>query len=66
MIIRINDKDGNNIAECELTHHDIGIWYTQEKNNIKNIYSDIKQTETGFDDIIDIDIEDIENIVSKK
>lgn len=24
MRIRINDKNGNNIAECDLHHHDIG------------------------------------------
>ena len=52
MRIRINDKNGNNIAECDLHHHDI-----EQKSNISNIYGDIIQTETGFDDIIDIDIE---------
>lgn len=57
MRIRINDKNGNNIAKCDLHHHDIGIWYIKQKSNISNIYGDIIQTETGFDDIIDIDIE---------
>lgn len=59
MIIRINDKNGNNIAECDLYHHDIGIWNANSKSNILNIYGDIIQTETGFDDIIDIDIDNI-------
>lgn len=59
MIIRINDKNGNNIAECDLSHHDIGIWYTNQKSNISNVYGDIIQTEKGFDDVIDIDIDNI-------
>lgn len=63
MIIRINDKNGNNIAECDLSHHDIGIWYTNQKSNISNVYGDIIQTEKGFDDVIDIDID---NIISPK
>lgn len=63
MIIRINDKNGNNIAECDLLHHDIGIWYTNQKSNISNVYGDIIQTEKGFDDVIDIDID---NIISPK
>ena len=59
MIIRINDKNGNNIAECDLYHHDIGIWNVNSKSNISNVYGDIIQTETGFDDVIDIDIDNI-------
>ena len=59
MIIRINDKNGNNIAECDLHHHDIGIWNANSKSNISSIYGDIIQTERGFDDIIDIDIDNI-------
>lgn len=59
MIIRINDKNGNNIAECDLYHHDIGIWNANSKSNISSIYGDIIQTETGFDDVIDIDIDNI-------
>lgn len=59
MIIRINDKNGNNIAECDLYHHDIGIWNVNSKSNISSIYGDIIQTETGFDDVIDIDINNI-------
>lgn len=59
MIIRINDKNGNNIAECDLYHHDIGIWNVNSKSNIFSIYGDIIQTETGFDDVIDIDIDNI-------
>ena len=59
MIIRINDKNGNNIAECNLYHHDIGVWYTNEKKNIKNVFGDIIQKEYGFDDVIDIDIDNI-------
>lgn len=59
MIIRINDKNGNNIAECELIQHDIGIWNTQYKKNIKKIYVDIAQNERGFTDVLDIDIENI-------
>lgn len=63
MKIRINNKNGEKIAECDLSHHDIGVWYTNHKSNIVNIYGDIIQTETGFDDVIDIDID---NIISSK
>lgn len=63
MRIRINDKNGNNIAECDLYHQDIGVWYTNHKSNILNIYGDIIQTETGFDDVLDIDID---NLISPK
>lgn len=63
MRIRINDKNGNNIAECDLYHHDIGVWYTNHKSNILNIYGDIIQTETGFDDVLDIDVD---NLISPK
>lgn len=59
MIIRINDKNGKNIAECDLQHHDMGVWYTNHKSNILNIDIDIIQTETGFDDILDIDIDNL-------
>lgn len=59
MIIRINDKNGNNIAECDLYHHDIGIWNANSKSNISSIHGDIIQTERGFDDVIDIDIDNI-------
>ena len=59
MIIRINDKNGNNIAECDLYHHDIGIWNVNSRFNISSIYGDIIQTEKGFDDVIDIDIDNI-------
>ena len=59
MIIRINDKNGNNIAECDLYHHDIRIWYANSKSNISSICGDIIQTEQGFDDVIDIDIDNI-------
>lgn len=59
MIIRINDKNGNNIAECDLSHHDIGVWYTNQTSNISNVCGDIIQTERGFDDVIDIDIGNI-------
>lgn len=59
MIIRINDKNGNNIAECDLYHHDIGIWNANSKSNISSICGDIIQTEKGFDDVIDINIDNI-------
>ena len=59
MKIRINDKDGNNIAECELFHHDIGIWFTQNKKNVKKIWGDIEDGRFGFIDVLDIDIEDL-------
>ena len=55
IIIRIN-KNGKNIAECELFNEDIGIWYALKKENIDNIYGDITQTDKGFIDILDIDL----------
>ena len=45
-------KMGIILQECDLHHHDIGIWYIKQKSNISNIYGDIIQTETGLDDII--------------
>ena len=63
MIIRINDEKGNNVAECEILQHDIGIWRTADKTNIENIFVDIVQGESGFTDVIDIDVN---NIISPK
>lgn len=57
MKIKINDDNGNTIAECELYYSDIGNWSTISKTNIKNIYCDIEQVEFGFQNVIDIDID---------
>ena len=57
MIIRINNKEGKNIGECDLYQHDIGIWYINEKQNINHIYGDIIQTKNGFTDVLDIDLD---------
>lgn len=57
MIIKIKDKNGNNIAECVLQYEDIGIWNVCDKTNIKNISFDInedKEFESEYDNIIDI------------
>lgn len=62
--IKINDKLGKKIAECELYHEDIGLFYTKNKSNIAGIYGEIEQTEQGFIDVIDIDIEDL-NVLNK-
>lgn len=66
MIIRINDKLSNNIAECELTHHDIGIWYTQYKANIINVFGDLKQSNKEFEDYIEVIDIDVDNLISPK
>lgn len=62
MKIRINDKSGNNIAECELTHHDTGIWYVQHKANILNVFNNLEllneETEE-YNEVIDIDIDNL-------
>ena len=52
MIIKINDKSGNNIAECELLHHDTGVWYVQHKANIINVFGDLKQSDKEFEDYV--------------
>ena len=57
IILRIN-KNGKNIAKCELYNEDIGIWYSLKKKNIDNIYGDITQTDKGFIDVLDIDLSD--------
>ena len=57
MIIKIKDKSGNNIAECDLQYEDIGIWNICNKTNIKNISFDINENrkfESEYDNIIDI------------
>lgn len=57
MIIKIKDKNGNNIAECDLQYEDIGIWNVCDKTNIKNISFDInedREFESEYDNVIDI------------
>lgn len=66
MIIRINDKLGNNIAECDLLHHDTGVWYVQHKVNIAKVSGDLKQSDKEFEDYIEVIDIDVDNLISPK
>ena len=66
MIIKINDKSGNNIAECELLHHDTGVWYVQHKANIINVFGDLKQSDKEFEDYVEVIDIDVDNLISPK
>lgn len=60
MIININNKYGIKIAECELEHHDTGIWYTRRKENVNEIITDLKEEENNrYTEIININVANI-------
>lgn len=58
MILRIR-FDGK-IAECELMNDEFGNWLCLKKKNIENIFCDMEQGENGFQDVIEIDLQEIE------
>ena len=66
MKIRINDKSGNNIAECDLLHHDTGIWYVQYKANIINVFGDLERMDNEFEDYVEVIDIDVNNLISPK
>ena len=66
MKIRINDKSSNNIAECELLHHNTGVWYVQHKVNIAKVFGDLKQSDKEFEDYIEVIDIDVDNLISPK
>lgn len=63
MKIRVNNKNGEKIAECELWKDEYNNLSLINSSNIKNVYTDVEQGKNGFDDVIDIDID---NIISSK
>lgn len=63
MIIRINNKNGKNIAKCELWKDEYDNTLLRGSNNVKNVYSDLEQNEYGFEEVIDIDVD---NLISPK
>ena len=66
MKIRINDKLGNNIAECDLLHYDTGVWNVQHKVNIAKVFGDLKQSDKEFEDYIEVIDIDVDNLISPK
>ena len=56
IIVRIN-KDGKEIAMCEIWKNEYDTMFTVRKNGIKSIYGDKEQGEQGFTDMIEIDLE---------
>lgn len=65
MIVKINNKYGVNIAKCELSQHDIGIWYIKEKENINEITVDlIEEGNDKYSEVININVKNI--ITSKR
>lgn len=57
MIIKIKDKNNNNIAKCDLHYQDIGVWDICDKTNIEDISFDInenKDFESEYDNIVNI------------
>ena len=66
MIIKINDKNGNNIAQCILQQDEYGNWFQKESDNCKHIYVDTEQTKYGFEDALDIDVDILTNITYEK
>lgn len=63
MRIRINNKDGINIAECELWKDEYDNTFLKSSANIKKVYSNLEQGENGFEEVIDIDVI---NLISPK
>lgn len=57
MIIKIKDKNNNNIAKCDLYYQDIGVWDICDKTNIEDISFDInenKDFESEYNNIVNI------------
>ena len=58
MKIKINDKDGKEIAMCEVAKDEMGNMLIYNEKGIKNIFHEYEQTEKeGFTDILEIDLE---------
>ena len=61
-VIRVNDKNGNKIAECEIKEDGYGNFLLINSDNVKKVYKDVEQTDTqGFVDVIDIDVDNTIN-----
>ena len=57
MIIRIN-KDGQEIANCEIMMNEYGTMMVLQKEGIKALFHDKEQGKSGFTDMLEIDLED--------
>lgn len=66
MKIRINDKSGNNIAECDLLHYDTGVWHVKNKANIVNVFGDLERMDNEFEDYVEVIDIDVDNLISPK
>ena len=66
MKIRINDKLGNNIAECDLLHYNTGLWHVKNKANIVNVFGDLERMDNEFEDYVEVIDIDVDNLISPK
>ena len=57
MIIRINDKNGKEIAACEFIINEYGTMLVLDKKGTKSIFHDQEQGKSGFTDVMEIDLE---------
>lgn len=55
--VRINDKKGNFIAEIELATDEYNNIYCVASKNIANKFVETEQTEQGFIEVLDVDID---------
>lgn len=63
MIIRINNKYGEEVAECSLFRDEWGNLSLTNSSNCLNVDSDMEQGNYGFDEVIEIDVD---NLISPK
>ena len=63
MIIKINNKYGEEIAECSLFRDEYNNLLLTHSSNCINVYSDMEQGDYGFEEVIDIDVD---NLISPK
>lgn len=63
MIVNVN-KNGKKIANVEVIRDEIydDDWRLIEKNNVENVYIDMKQGKNGFTESLDIDLKTNEDI----
>lgn len=63
MKIRVNNRDGKNVAECILFRDEYNNLLLTHSSNCLNVYADMEQGDYGFEEVIDIDVG---NLISPK
>ena len=63
MKIRVNNKDGKNVAECILFRDEYNNLLLTHSSNCLNVYANMEQGDYGFEEVIDIDVD---NLISPK